>query len=181
VVGRSPLKKNPESSNPEYYRRNILMNNEEPGDFGFQFAEPATDGLPTRGGGGALRSINQETGRGRNRSPPYKPATLYPVEHGATLRFYNAADQRPTSPIWSRIDMRAGATKGFAYCQAAGFGTEGTARLFPNYKNRPRHTLVDSEIVSIRYPTEQNNTALHYAAPIFERDQFLIRMVANYK
>ena len=180
--------KNPANPQGEYYKRNPLINNEHWGDYTWRYDNPATDGLPTRTGGGALQE-RDDHGRAKMRNPPYKPPILYPVQYGATLPFYQAKDKDPETPLWARIDLRGGATKGFAYCQVKlpwhgggpSFGWQSLEHLLPGFKVRPRYMYVDGELVGTQLPTERNNTAVNYKLPVFERDQYLFLGASAYR
>jgi hypothetical protein len=170
-----------------HYSRNPLSNNERIGDYAWSYAEPATDGLPTRAGGGTLRSLDRQ-GLGKARNPPYKPPIIYPVQFGATLPFYQTKDADPSSPLWARIDLRSGATQGFAYCQVKlpWFGNNATdgwrsaEHLLPGFKKRPLQIFIDDELISQQLSPAGNRSALTTTLPIFERDQFMLLKASAY-
>jgi hypothetical protein len=177
---------NPANPNSQYYHRNPLINDERVGDYAWDFSSPATDGLPTRTGGGALQQL--QNGRAKMRNPPYKPPILYPVQYSATLPFYQTKDKNSDSPMWTRIDMRGGATQGFAYCQVQlrvsdildGEQWNSNERLLPGYRHRPRQVYVDDELIETALPPAAGGTSLIYLPRIFERDQFMFLRASAY-
>jgi hypothetical protein len=179
--------KDPANPAGEYFRRQPLTKNESTYDYAWSYAEPATDGLPTRTGGGALQE-RDDSGRARMRNPPYKPPILYPVQYGATLPFYQTQDKNPESPLWARIDMRGGATKGFAYCQVklpwfdldAKESWRSAERLLPGFRQRSRQTYIDDQLIATQLSPGGGGSALTTAPPIFERDQFMFMKASAY-
>jgi hypothetical protein len=106
-------------NNPEKQYRGLRKDGLADRRLSWTIAVPDTDGLPTRVGGGVLLALDRD-GKLPKTNPKGMldlPAEIYPVQNSTTFGFYNITD-KSTDYIWSKIDLRGGQTRGFAYCES---------------------------------------------------------------